>query len=165
VLNHHTDIDWFCLVGVGRQRPRKLGAKYTGHDIAPDEFVQPSLEFDYEGKRDRWNGYDPAAYRHVVDDYQKLEETKRQLKAQKMEAALLEGALDESVAKVTLLMVLCSILAFSAFLLACKILIADNANLPPLLAEFSHFLVAILRGIHEIPLFRIIRISTFLDIR
>jgi len=90
------------------QRPRKLGAKYTGHDIAPDEFVQPSLEFDYEGKRDRWNGYDPAAYRHVVDDYQKLEETKRQLKAQKMEAALLEGALDESVAKVTLLLVLLS---------------------------------------------------------
>ena len=82
------------------QRPRKLGAKYTGHDIAPDEYIQPNLEFDYEGKRDRWNGYNPAAYRHVVDDYQKIEEAKRQLKAQKIEAALLEGAVDESVAKV-----------------------------------------------------------------
>jgi len=58
------------------------------------------LDFDYEGKRDRWNGYDPAAYRHVVDDYQKIEEAKRQLKAQKMEAALMEGAVDESVAEV-----------------------------------------------------------------
>jgi len=82
------------------QRPRKLGAKYTGQDIAPDEYVQPSLDFDYEGKRDRWNGYDPAAYRHVVDDYQKIEEAKRQLKSQKIEAALVEGAIDESVAKV-----------------------------------------------------------------
>jgi len=84
------------------QRPRKLGAKYTGHDIAPDEHVQPNLDFDYEGKRDRWNGYDSATYRHVVDDYQKLEDAKRQLKAQKIEAALMDGAVDESLAEVQL---------------------------------------------------------------
>lgn len=82
------------------QRPRKLGAKYTGQDIAPDEHLQQDLDFDYEGKRDRWNGYDPATYRHVVDDYQKIEDAKRQLKSQKMEAALVEGAVDESVAEV-----------------------------------------------------------------
>jgi len=93
---HYTEMKWIFR----SQRPRKLGAKYTGHDIAPDEYIQPNLEFDYEGKRDRWNGYNPAAYRHVVDDYQKIEEAKRQLKAQKIEAALMEGAVDESVAKV-----------------------------------------------------------------
>jgi pre-mRNA-processing factor SLU7 len=81
------------------ERPRKLGAKFTGEDIAPDEYIQSNLEFDFDGKRDRWNGYDPSSYKHVVDDYQKLEEAKRQLKAQKIENALLEGSLDESVAK------------------------------------------------------------------
>jgi len=65
------------------------------------------LEFDYEGKRDRWNGYNPATYRHVVDDYQKIEEAKRQLKAQKIEAALV----DESVAKVQLLLYSCCFLS------------------------------------------------------
>jgi len=95
------------------QRPRKLGAKYTGQDIAADEHLQPALDFDYEGKRDRWNGYDPAAYRHVVDDYQKIEEAKRQLKAQKMEAALVEGSVDESVAKVCFLFFCYSLLATS----------------------------------------------------
>ena len=39
------------------QRPRKVGAKYTGLDIAPDEYVQPNLQLDFDGKRDRWNGY------------------------------------------------------------------------------------------------------------
>jgi len=38
----------------------------------------------------------------VVDDYQKVEDAKRQLKAQKIEAALMDGAVDESVAKVLL---------------------------------------------------------------
>jgi len=96
-------IHWcFCC-----QRPRKLGAKFTGQDIAADEHVQPNMEFDFEGKRDRWNGYDSALYRHVVDDYQKVEDAKRQLKAQKMEAALLEGALDESVAKVSFVLISC----------------------------------------------------------
>ena len=56
------------------QRPRKVGAKYTGSDIAPDEYVQPQLDFDYDGKRDHWNGYDISEHKHIVDEYQKLEE-------------------------------------------------------------------------------------------
>ena len=56
------------------QRPRKVGAKYTGSDIAPDEYIQPQLDFDYDGKRDQWNGYDISEHKHIVDEYQKLEE-------------------------------------------------------------------------------------------
>jgi len=35
------------------QRPRRVGAKFTGDDIKPDEQLQPQLSFDYDGKRDR----------------------------------------------------------------------------------------------------------------
>ncbi|CAL9247500.1 unnamed protein product [Arabidopsis halleri] len=54
------------------ERPRKVGAKYTNKNIAPDEKIE-SLELDYDGKRDRWNGYNPSSYRHVRDLYEAKE--------------------------------------------------------------------------------------------
>ncbi|XP_059473128.1 pre-mRNA-splicing factor Slu7 [Neocloeon triangulifer] len=68
------------------ERPRKIGAKYTGLAIAPDEFSQPNLAVDYDGKRDRWNGYDPAEHKTIVEEFQKVEEAKRKLKAEKLKA-------------------------------------------------------------------------------
>jgi pre-mRNA-processing factor SLU7 len=65
-------------------RPRKIGAKFSNALIAHDEFVQPDLNRDYDGKRDRWAGYDPANHREIVEEYQKIEEAKRQLKAEKL---------------------------------------------------------------------------------
>ena len=56
------------------QRPRKIGAKYTGSDFAPDEYIQPQLDFDYDGKRDQWNGYDISEHKHIAEEFQKLEE-------------------------------------------------------------------------------------------
>lgn len=58
----------FCF-----QRPRKVGAKYTGMNIAPDEHVQPQLMFDYDGKRDRWNGYNPEEHMKIVEEYAKVD--------------------------------------------------------------------------------------------
>lgn len=66
------------------ERPRKTLAKFTGADIAPDEFVQPDLKLDFDGKRDRWNGYNPADHAAVVEEFEKVEEVKRQIKAQKL---------------------------------------------------------------------------------
>lgn len=36
------------------ERPRKVGAKFSNKNIAADEYVQPELSVDYDGKRDRW---------------------------------------------------------------------------------------------------------------
>lgn len=68
------------------ERPRKVGAKYTNSKIAPDEFTQPELSMDYDGKRDRWAGYDPSEHRAIVEEYQKIEEAKRQMRAEKLNA-------------------------------------------------------------------------------
>lgn len=59
------------------QRPRKVGAKYTGMNIAPDEHVQPELMFDYDGKRDRWNGYNPEEHMKIVEEYAKVDLVRR----------------------------------------------------------------------------------------
>ena len=34
--------------------------------IAPDEKIE-SFELDYDGKRDRWNGYDASTYARVIE--------------------------------------------------------------------------------------------------
>lgn len=66
------------------ERPRRVGAKFTGTNIAPDEFIQPELSMDYDGKRDRWAGYDPSEHKSIIEEYQKIEEAKRQLRAEKL---------------------------------------------------------------------------------
>ncbi|KAK3026161.1 hypothetical protein RJ639_040548 [Escallonia herrerae] len=58
------------------ERPRKLGAKWTSKNIAPDEKVE-TFELDYDGKRDRWNGYDAASYAHVIERYEARDEARR----------------------------------------------------------------------------------------
>lgn len=67
------------------ERPRRIGARFSGAEIAPDEFVQPNLKLDFDGKRDRWNGYDPAEHSGIVEEFQKIEDAKRQLKAQRLD--------------------------------------------------------------------------------
>ncbi|KAI0389574.1 putative mRNA splicing protein [Xylariaceae sp. FL0594] len=59
-------------------RPRAKGAKWTGKDIAADEVVQ-EVQLGWDAKRDRWNGYDPKEYRHVVNRYAQMEELRNQL--------------------------------------------------------------------------------------
>ncbi|KAL5015581.1 hypothetical protein ScPMuIL_007336, partial [Solemya velum] len=72
------------------ERPRKIGAKYSGENFAPDEHIQPELLFDYDGKRDRWNGYDVDDHQRVIEDYQKIEEAKQLLKEEKLNESLLK---------------------------------------------------------------------------
>ncbi|XP_039754628.1 pre-mRNA-splicing factor Slu7 [Pararge aegeria] len=67
------------------ERPRKIGAKFSNAGIAPDEFGQPDLNLSYDGKRDRWNGYDPAQHKAIIEEYQKVEEAKRELRAKRLE--------------------------------------------------------------------------------
>ena len=49
---------WFSVVNIERiffQRPRRVGARFTGEDIKPDEYVPENVNFDYDGKRDRYS--------------------------------------------------------------------------------------------------------------
>lgn len=65
-------------------RPRKLGAKWTGRDIQADEVVQ-NLELGWDEKRDRWNGYDPIEHDRVTEEYERIEEERRKLKATELD--------------------------------------------------------------------------------
>jgi len=70
------------------ERPRKIGAKFNAVHMAPDEHVQPKLELAFDGKRDRWNGYDSTAYHEVIEEHAKMEEYKRELKKEKLDQGM-----------------------------------------------------------------------------
>lgn len=59
-------------------RPRAQGAKWTGRDIQADEAIE-DVNLGWDAKRDRWNGYDAREYRNVVEEYEELENLKKQI--------------------------------------------------------------------------------------
>lgn len=75
-------------------RPRKLGARWSGEDIEADEIVQ-QVELGWDGKRDRWNGYDPREHDRVVEEYQRLEELRRREKEKELQGKVKERCEDE----------------------------------------------------------------------
>lgn len=60
------------------ERPRKVGAKYTGKDIQADRTAR-DVKLGYEAKRDIWAAFDPKQYREVVEEYNLIEEARRKL--------------------------------------------------------------------------------------
>lgn len=54
------------------ERPRKVGAKYTNANIAHDEYIQKDFSLSYDGKRDRWSGYDPKEHKAIIEEFQKV---------------------------------------------------------------------------------------------
>lgn len=71
------------------ERPRKRGAKFTQSNFRPDEYIK-EIPLDYEGKRDRWNGYQPEMGKRLLYEYQKLEEEKNKIKEEKLKNAKTE---------------------------------------------------------------------------
>jgi pre-mRNA-processing factor SLU7 len=61
------------------ERPRKKGAKFTNTDIQADDIVQ-DVASGYDAKRDRWNGYDPSAYKAVYEEYAAVEAARKKLR-------------------------------------------------------------------------------------
>ena len=56
------------------ERPRKRGAKYTKNNFRNDEYIKPlPFKNDYEGKRDRWNGYEAAKELEKFREYEIIE--------------------------------------------------------------------------------------------
>ncbi|KAL5108618.1 Pre-mRNA-splicing factor SLU7 [Taenia crassiceps] len=74
------------------ERPRKVGAKYTGLDIAPDDIEQDEIKLGYDAKRDRWNGYDPREHQRFIAEFQRFEEARKIVKAKKIEEKLAAAA-------------------------------------------------------------------------
>nr|GFB37459.1 pre-mRNA-splicing factor SLU7-like [Tanacetum cinerariifolium] len=58
------------------ERPQKVRAEWTGENIAPDEKIE-TIVFNYDGKRDRWNGYDAASYADVIYRYEARNEARK----------------------------------------------------------------------------------------
>jgi pre-mRNA-processing factor SLU7 len=63
------------------ERPRKVGAKFTGKDIQADRTVR-DVNLGYEAKRDVWAAYDPKQYQEVVEEYNLIEEARRTMQGQ-----------------------------------------------------------------------------------
>lgn len=59
------------------ERPRKIGAKFSGQNFQGDERMT-DLDFSYEARHDRWNGFNPETYMELVKEFnvttQKAEE-------------------------------------------------------------------------------------------
>ncbi|KAI9222234.1 Pre-mRNA splicing Prp18-interacting factor-domain-containing protein, partial [Blastocladiella britannica] len=66
------------------ERPRKVGAKFTGKDMAADEVVT-DVKLGFEAKRDRWNGYDTAEHTRLMREWELVEEQRKRIKAKNLD--------------------------------------------------------------------------------
>jgi len=66
------------------ERPRAVTAKQNGKNLMPDEYVM-ELNLDYDGKHDRWNGFQPDDYKAVIEEWERVEAERRRVKAAEME--------------------------------------------------------------------------------
>mmetsp|Transcript_15673 Transcript_15673/g.38031 ORF Transcript_15673/g.38031 Transcript_15673/m.38031 type:complete len:587 (+) Transcript_15673:211-1971(+) len=64
------------------ERPRTVGAVRSNKNIAGDELVQ-SVELNWDGKRDRYNGFDSSDYSRVVDRFERAEQLKQEVAKKK----------------------------------------------------------------------------------
>mmetsp|Transcript_20273 Transcript_20273/g.32848 ORF Transcript_20273/g.32848 Transcript_20273/m.32848 type:complete len:581 (+) Transcript_20273:110-1852(+) len=66
------------------ERPRKVGAEKTNKNIAADELIQVhSFDLGFDGKRDRYNGFDAGDYTRVVDRFDRAEQLKQEVAKKK----------------------------------------------------------------------------------
>ena len=65
------------------ERPRRRGAKYTKNNFKPDEFLE-EINYDFEGKRDRWNGYEPSMEIRRIKEFEKFQELRKKIRMEKI---------------------------------------------------------------------------------
>lgn len=66
------------------ERPRHVKAVHNGQNLMPDEYIE-DLKLDYDGKRDRWNGFQADDYKQIQDEWERVEDSRRTAKAAEME--------------------------------------------------------------------------------
>lgn len=68
------------------ERPRKVGAAWNNKNIAPDEILEDTLsDNNWDEKRDRWAGYDPANHKRVVLEHEALEAARDKFREQQVD--------------------------------------------------------------------------------
>ena len=65
------------------ERPRRRGAKFTNSNFKPDEFIE-EISYDFEGKRDRWNGYEPKMEKRRFYEFEKYQELRKKKRLEKI---------------------------------------------------------------------------------
>ena len=65
------------------ERPRAKGAKFTGKNLANNEFIQEK-KLNFEAAHDYWNGYDPSTQLKLLEEFKKIEEEKLNFKLEKL---------------------------------------------------------------------------------
>jgi len=81
------------------ERPRKVGARFTGAMIAPDEHVLPDMKMNFEGKRDHWNNFDSGEHqKQLQEEFRELEEAKKALKEKSLDESLMTEKEDKKEA-------------------------------------------------------------------
>ncbi|KAJ3410420.1 mRNA splicing protein [Chytridiales sp. JEL 0842] len=85
------------------ERPRRLGAKFTNSDIRPDEVVQ-NVELGFDAKRDRWNGYDPNDHTKVIEEWELVEQERKEIREkmalEKLKSKAKEKGAEDAAAEV-----------------------------------------------------------------
>lgn len=70
------------------ERRRRRGAAWTGRDICGDDLGGgQAAARSFAAKRDRYDGYDPAEYRRVVERHERAEAARRKAKEAEIDAA------------------------------------------------------------------------------
>lgn len=64
------------------EAPRKLGAWKTNKNIKPDEILPQKLTLSWDGKRDRYSGYDADAHKLTIARFNAAEAERRKFKQQ-----------------------------------------------------------------------------------
>ncbi|OAJ39466.1 hypothetical protein, variant 1 [Batrachochytrium dendrobatidis JEL423] len=79
-------------------RPRKKGAKWSGQGFQADEVIQ-QVQLGFEGKRDRWNGYNAMDHIKQVEEWEVIEEKRRLKREKEAQEALAAAAAKTTAAK------------------------------------------------------------------
>jgi len=60
------------------ERPRKKKAKYTNKNISKDEYLPRKRNLTWDGKRDRWTGFDVDRYQITIKKWELIEKISKQ---------------------------------------------------------------------------------------
>lgn len=66
------------------ERPRQHKALHSKKNLMPDEHIVAN-EMGYEGKRDRWNGWEADDDKERIEEWEKVEQERRRVKAAEMQ--------------------------------------------------------------------------------